>query len=215
MKKILCWLGWFEFLGILAFFLGAIYALEGDSFMENAREGGLVILAGSATITLVGYFRRSKRRIGFLTGFLMILFGVGYLIVLSSIPNIEQVDKNRWWLLPSITYPIGWILVVVLLSIRVFKKLPHPKGGTAEASKGTSKGFSAGVSRKVPKKVLKKEPVDDPMIHSTKMSAKIPSNESSAETSNEPLAVISKKTSVKTPIKVPKKVPSKASKKKD
>jgi hypothetical protein len=101
------WTGWIEFLGIFAFFLGATDQLEGCT----------VIMTGSGLIAWITYLKKKHRRKGFLTGFGLITFGVACIIL---IPELSGGNPVNWLLLPVIMYPLGWLLVVVLLSMRFF-----------------------------------------------------------------------------------------------
>ncbi len=105
------WMGWVEFLGVLAFFLGAMDPLEGCT----------VILFGSALVALIAYLKKRKYYKGYMAASLMIAFGAAYMIFIPLLPGGNPIDRYHWLLAPAIVYPAGWIWMVILLSIRVYR----------------------------------------------------------------------------------------------
>lgn len=89
----------------------------------------------------------------------MISFGAAYLLLLSDMPGGNPFVQYHWLLLPAVTYPLGWLLVVVLLSMRVLKShtgqvQTSPEKERASVSDSISMGPS--VVQAVSKKKFKK-----------------------------------------------------------
>lgn len=120
MKSNLRWLGWVEFIGVFIMYMGILIPLEGKSL----TDGSLILLMGSILITLVAYLKVKLNRQGLLIGLILMLFGVAYLFMLSSYPASTASENGYLWYLPGLTYPMGWLLTVVILSMRVLKKRP-------------------------------------------------------------------------------------------
>jgi hypothetical protein len=105
MKKNFDWKGLLYIAGILLFFVGAVDPLEGS----------VLIVPGSILITVYKYLRGDRHKKGFLTGCLLIAFGVGFMFYLSSLGGIGKNANPMYWGIPILLYPIGWVLTVVLL----------------------------------------------------------------------------------------------------
>lgn len=105
MKSMFDWKGLLYTVGILNFFLGALDPLEGS----------ILILIGSALITVYKYLRGDRHKKGFLAGCLMIAVGVAYMFYLSTLGGIGPNAKSWFWIIPVAPYPLGWILTAILL----------------------------------------------------------------------------------------------------
>jgi hypothetical protein len=162
MKSNLRWLGWVEFVGVFIMYMGILIPLEGKSL----TDGSLILLMGSILITLVAFLKMKLNRQGLLIGLILMLFGVAYLFMLSSYPASTAAENGFLWYLPGLTYPIGWLLTVVILSMRVFKKKPSTEDDNS-TMKGSQAIFSSDASslsmatsqkhstRKSPKRIVR------------------------------------------------------------
>lgn len=105
MVTIFDWKGMLYVVGILNFFLG----------MLDPLEGSVLIVIGAVCITIYKYLRGDRHKKGFLTGCIMIVFGVAYMFFLSNLGGIGPNAKSWWWAVPLAPYPLGWLLTAVLL----------------------------------------------------------------------------------------------------
>lgn len=100
-------------IGIIAFLIGVLDPLEGS----------VVIALGSLLISVSTFILKDKHWKIFLATFAMILIGVVFMFYLSSLGGFGGTSNLSWWwgilILP---YPIGWIISVVLLIIRLVKR---------------------------------------------------------------------------------------------
>ena len=86
-------------------------------------EGSVVILTGSALITLTIYINKDRHLKIFMISFLMILIGVISLFSLSSLGGVGGNSYLSWWWgLLMLPYPIGWLFSIALLIIRALQK---------------------------------------------------------------------------------------------
>ena len=100
-------------IGIVAIIIGTLDPLEGS----------VVILAGSAFISLSTFLNKDRYWKIFLFSLLMIILGVSFLFYLSSLGGFGgNSPLSWWWGLLVLPYPIGWLLTVILLLISAFKK---------------------------------------------------------------------------------------------
>ena len=113
MKQNNNWIKVLFIIGIIAMIIGAVDPLEGS----------VVILAGSAFISLSAFLKKDRHWKLFMVSFLMIIIGVFSLFFLSSLGGFGGNSSLSWWwgvfILP---YPLGWIISIVLLIINSFKK---------------------------------------------------------------------------------------------
>jgi hypothetical protein len=100
-------------IGVIALIIGAIDPLEGS----------VVIAAGSVLAALTTYVTHDRHWKLFMLSFIMIATGVYFLFYLSSLGGFGGSSTLSWWwgilILP---YPIGWLIVVILLIIRIAKR---------------------------------------------------------------------------------------------
>ncbi len=88
-------------------------------------EGSLLILPGSGFVALGAWLGRQSR--AWLTYWLwvfgLIATGVGAMFVLSAFGGIGgRSGHSMWWGLLLIPYPIGWLMGIVGLIVRLIKK---------------------------------------------------------------------------------------------
>lgn len=104
---------------------GSIAMLVG---VLDPMEGSLVILAGSGLVTLGTFLSNSGRRmlIYWIWVFLLISVGVGALFGLSAIGGIGgKSGHSMWWGVLTLPYPVGWIMGIVSLLIRLIRSVQH------------------------------------------------------------------------------------------
>jgi hypothetical protein len=113
-------------IGVIALIIGIL------DFME----GSVVILAGSALVTLSMYLSHDKHRKMFLLSTILVAIGVFFLFYLSSLGGFGGNSRLSWWYgILILPYPIGWISGIVLI-IRnlVTRKKSKPFGVQHEES---------------------------------------------------------------------------------
>jgi hypothetical protein len=119
MKKGTKWSRAIFIIGVIALIIGAVDPLEGS----------VVIIAGSILMVLSTYLSLDRHRKIFLLSLIMIVFGVFFLFYLSSLGGFGGESNLSWWwgtlILP---YPIGWLISIVVLIIRAFKKPKNEAG---------------------------------------------------------------------------------------
>jgi multisubunit Na+/H+ antiporter MnhB subunit len=113
MKEKTKWTRIIFIIGVIALIIGAIDPLEGS----------VVIAAGSGFLALSTYLTSDRHQKIFLASLIMILIGVSFMFYLSSLGGFGGKSTLSWWwgtlILP---YPFGWILSIITLIIRAFKK---------------------------------------------------------------------------------------------
>ena len=89
-------------------------------------EGSVVILAGSALVALGTFFGDTGRSllVYWIWVLLLIAVGVGAMFGLSAIGGFGGTSgRSMWWGLPILPYPVGWIMGMISLSIRLINSL--------------------------------------------------------------------------------------------
>lgn len=106
------------FAGVAALIIGILDFLEGS----------VVIAAGSLLITIAAYLTHDRYRKLFLTSTILIAIGVSLMFYLSSLGGFGGDSALSWWYgLFILPYPIGWLMAIVLLIIRLSKRdRPEP-----------------------------------------------------------------------------------------
>ena len=99
--------------GVILFLIGTIDPLEGS----------VIIMLGNGLIVISTFLTKQRHRKIFLSTFIMIVIGVFFLFYFSSLGGFGGTSTLSWWwgtlILP---YPIGWLMVIVTLIIRLVKK---------------------------------------------------------------------------------------------
>lgn len=109
MKKIK-WTRVIYITGVVALIIGLIDPLEGS----------IVIAAGSVLIALATWLAHDRHRKLFLLSTILIAIGVAFMFYLSSLGGFGGSSKLSWWWgLLVLPYPIGWIMAIVLLIVRL------------------------------------------------------------------------------------------------
>ena len=102
-------------------FITGVVALIAGAF--DPLEGSVVIAAGSGLIALSTWLMKDRHYKLFITGFILIVIGVCLLFFLSSLGGFGgHSSLSQWWGLLILPYPAGWLLSVILLLVRTFKK---------------------------------------------------------------------------------------------
>jgi hypothetical protein len=113
MKEKIKWTRVIYIIGIIALIIGVLDPLEGS----------IVITAGSVFLALSTYLTHDRHWKIFLLSLILIAIGVFFLFYLSSLGGFGRNSKLSWWwgtlVLP---YPIGWLIAIILLIIRLSKK---------------------------------------------------------------------------------------------
>ena len=103
-------------LGVIALIIGVIDPLEGS----------VVIAVGSVLMAVAAYFKDDRHYKPFILTAVMIVFGVCFLFYLSSLGGFGgKSTLSWWWSLLILPYPIGWLIAIIVLIIRAFKKEVH------------------------------------------------------------------------------------------
>lgn len=106
-------------IGVTALIIGSIDPLEGS----------VLIAAGCACITFTTYRTKDRHWKIFLTSLIMIVTGVFFLFYFSSLGGFGGSSTLSWWwstlILP---YPLGWLLSIVMLIVRVARASKQPAG---------------------------------------------------------------------------------------
>jgi hypothetical protein len=107
------WLKAVKIIGIILLFIGILDPLEGS----------VIIITGSALITLHSFLISDPSRNLFLISLIMIMTGVFSMFYLSFLGGFGGDSSLSWWLaLLILPYPAGWLIVITLLLIRFTKK---------------------------------------------------------------------------------------------
>jgi hypothetical protein len=111
MKKIK-WTRIMYYAGVTALIIGILDPLEGS----------IVIAGGSLLITLATSLTHDRNRKLFLLSMILIAIGVFFLFYLSSLGGFGGNSNLPWWWgLLILPYPIGWIITIIILIIRLSK----------------------------------------------------------------------------------------------
>ncbi len=100
--------------GGFAMLIGALDPLEGSIF----------ILIGSALVVSGTYLSNSQRimRLYWVWAFILITFGIAMMWTLTALGGIGgSTGRSGWWGLIILPYPIGWIMGMVSLIVRLVK----------------------------------------------------------------------------------------------
>ena len=105
-------------IGSIAMLVGALDLLEGS----------LAILIGSGLVTLGTFFSRAGRQMLFywIIIFSLIIIGVGAMFALSGVGGIGGTSgHSMWWVVLVLPYPIGWVMGIVSLLVRLVRNIRH------------------------------------------------------------------------------------------
>jgi hypothetical protein len=103
----------------IAFIFGVVSLIIG---VIDPLEGSVVIALGSMLLTFSTYMQNDPHWKGYLAGSVMILTGVSFLFYFSTKGGFGE-SAMSWWLgILVLPYPLGWLLSVILLILRIFKR---------------------------------------------------------------------------------------------
>jgi hypothetical protein len=112
MKEKIKWTRVIYIIGVVALIIGTIDPLEGS----------VVLAAGSALIAST-YLTRDRHWKIFVASLIMILTGVLFLFYFSSLGGFGGTSALSWWWgILVLPYPVGWLMVIITLIFRAFKK---------------------------------------------------------------------------------------------
>ncbi len=98
-------------IGVIALIIGAI----------DPMEGSIVIAVGCIFTSLATFLTHDRHHKIFLAAAIMILVGVFSLWYVSSLGGFDP-KREWWWDVLILSYPIGWLISIIILIIRAFKK---------------------------------------------------------------------------------------------
>jgi hypothetical protein len=102
----------------VAFIFGVVSLIIG---VIDPLEGSVLIALGSILLTFSTYMRKDPQWKGYLAGSVMIITGVSFLFYFSTKGGFG--DSMSWWLgILILPYPLGWLLSVIMLILRIFKR---------------------------------------------------------------------------------------------
>ncbi|MGD1047320.1 MAG: hypothetical protein ABR899_01045 [Candidatus Krumholzibacteriaceae bacterium] len=104
MDKVDRWARILVIIGLVAMVMGAIDPLEGS----------LVILPGTALVTLGARLGKSRHRALLRWALALVVVGVGMLWGLSACGGVGRPSGHSyWWAIVLLPYPVGWIMGLV------------------------------------------------------------------------------------------------------
>ena len=107
--------------------IGSIAMLVGAF---DPLEGSLVILIGSGLVALGMFVGQAGRQmlVYWIITFSLITIGVGGMFALSSVGGIGGTSGHSlWWVVLVLPYPVGWVMGIVSLSVRLVGNIRHHK----------------------------------------------------------------------------------------
>lgn len=106
------WKKWLFITGIILLIAGALDPLEGST----------LIVVGSGLSAIATYLMKDRHWKLFLSAFIMIFLGVIFLFYFSSLGGFGGSSSlSVWWALLILSYPLGWLMELILLVIRMLK----------------------------------------------------------------------------------------------
>ena len=102
-------------LGLALFIIGSLDPLEGS----------VLIALGGALLALVAHARKAKRQRYFKLAAILLFVGVALLWLMSSLGGFGVQNRMPWaWALVLLPYPVGWVLMLILLIRGLFGRKP-------------------------------------------------------------------------------------------
>jgi hypothetical protein len=98
----------YRVLRILAVILLIVGALD-------PMEGSILIAAGSILLALQVHLSNDLRKRLFITASGMVISGVFFLFVFSSLGGFGKGYISWWWGLLVLPYPVGWMITLISL----------------------------------------------------------------------------------------------------
>lgn len=106
--------------GSIAMLVGAIDPLEGS----------VIILVGSGLVALGTFLAKASHQmiVYWIVIFSLITIGIGVMFALSAAGGIGgNSGHSMWWGILVLPYPIGWLMGIISLAVRLVKNTRHPK----------------------------------------------------------------------------------------
>ncbi len=103
-------------IGSIAMLVGALDPLEGS----------IIILLGSGLVTLGTFLTKAGRQmlVYWTVVLALITIGVGAMFALSAVGGIGGAsDHSMWWGVLVLPYPVGWVMGVISLLVRLIRDL--------------------------------------------------------------------------------------------
>jgi purine-cytosine permease-like protein len=105
--------------------IGSIAMLAGAL---DPLEVFLAILIGSGLVALGTFFGQAGRQmlVYWIITFSLITFGVVAMFVLSAVGGIGGTSGHSlWWGVLVLPYPVGWVMGIVSLLVRLVRNIRH------------------------------------------------------------------------------------------
>ncbi len=113
MKVNIIWLRVVYIAGVVAMCLSSI----------DPMEGSVGILVGSILVALSTFLTKDRHWKVFIYSTFAIIVGVFFLWLFTWLGGIGGNSRySLWWGITMIPYPLGWLVTIVLLIARIFKK---------------------------------------------------------------------------------------------
>lgn len=120
MKAHILWLRILVIVGSIAMFIGAIDPLEGS----------IIILMGCGMVTFGTFLDKHQPRVlrYWVWVFILIVVGIGAMWVLSVFGGIGgSTGRSMWWGLVILPYPVGWLMGITSIIVRLINFLKARK----------------------------------------------------------------------------------------
>ena len=93
-------------------------------------EGSFAVLIGSGLVMVGTYLSRTNKKTltYWIVVFSLIAIGMGIMVALSAMGGIGgSSGRSMWWGILVLPYPVGWIMGIVNLLIRLIKSISRRK----------------------------------------------------------------------------------------
>jgi len=111
MKKKINWTRTLFTVGVIALFVGIF----------NPMGWYIIVTAGAVMITLAALAEQDRHRYIYLASTFLVIIG-SLLIYYMSLLGSYEVQGEWWWNLMVLPYPIGWIVIMAMLLIKLVQK---------------------------------------------------------------------------------------------
>jgi len=113
MLRKISWIQVVFIFGVIALIIGILDPLEGS----------VIIATGSLLIALSSWLKNDRHKRIFISCFILIAIGISFLFYFSSLGGFgEGATLSCWWGILILPYPVGWLITVSLLIVRVLQK---------------------------------------------------------------------------------------------
>jgi hypothetical protein len=103
----------------IAFIFGVVSLIIG---VIDPLEGSVLVALGSILLSVSTYMQKDPQWKFYLTGSVMIITGVSFLFYFSTLGGFGDSAISWWWGILILPYPLGWLLSVIMLILRIFKR---------------------------------------------------------------------------------------------